>query len=157
MNNKINPGILLRKSCFAADIYGSEEYPQLHGRISFYRACHGSIITAEISGLPSANGVYAMHIHNGTACTGNANDPFADSGTHLDLTNSEHPYHTGDLPPIFSNNGYAWSAVYTDRFTPEQVKDRTIIIHKAPDDFHTQPSGNAGVKIACGVIKNLSK
>lgn len=153
MYPKINPGIILRKSCFAADIHGSEEYPRLHGKISFYKACHGSIVAAEISGLPSSNGVYAMHIHSGSACIGNKTDPFADAGTHLNLTNTGHPYHTGDLPPLFSNDGYAWFAVYTDRFTPEQVKGHTVIIHSSPDDFHTQPSGNAGTKIACGVIR----
>lgn len=154
MSNKINPRILLQKSCTSADIYGSNEYPQLHGRISFYKVCQGSIVVAEIYGLPSANGIYAMHIHNGTACTGNETDPFANSGSHLNLAGSVHPYHTGDLPPLFSSGGgYAWLAVYTDRFTPDQIRGYTVIIHSNPDDFHTQPSGNPGTKIACGIIK----
>ncbi len=156
MYDKIRAELLLRKSLCTAEIHGSAEYPELHGRVSFYKTCHGSLVAAEICGLPSQEGVYAMHIHNGTACTGNDNDPFADAGTHLDLTKAEHPYHTGDLPPIFSNNGYAWFAVYTNRFTPCQVIGKTVIIHSGSDDLHTQPSGNAGAKIACGIIKNLS-
>lgn len=64
-----------------------------------------------------------------------------------------HPYHAGDLPPLFSANGNAVLEVLTDRFNIHQIIGKTIIIHRNPDDFTTQPSGNAGEKIACGVIK----
>lgn len=43
-------------------------------------------------------------------------------------------------------------AVYTNRFYPEEVIGRTVIIHGGVDDFHTQPSGNSGEMIACGQI-----
>ncbi len=43
--------------------------------------------------------------------------------------------------------------VYTGRFFPEDVIGRTVIIHEKADDFHTQPSGDAGEMIACGEIK----
>ena len=43
-------------------------------------------------------------------------------------------------------------AVYTGRFYPEDVIGRTVIIHEKSDDFHTQPSGDAGEMIACGKI-----
>ena len=66
-----------------------------------------------------------------------------------------HPYHTGDLPPLFSEDGQAWMAVYISKFTPEQIVGRTIIIHGNVDDFTTQPSGNSGPMIACGVIREL--
>ena len=46
-------------------------------------------------------------------------------------------------------------AVLTDRFCVEEVIGRTVIIHSDPDDFHTQQSGNAGKKIACGVIRRI--
>lgn len=42
----------------------------------------------------------------------------------------------------------------TDRFTVNEVIGKTVIIHLHPDDFATQPSGNSGEKIACGVIKH---
>ena len=45
------------------------------------------------------------------------------------------------------------NAVVTDRFTISDIIGRTVVIHKSPDDFTTQPSGNAGAKIACGEIK----
>ncbi|MDE5569766.1 MAG: superoxide dismutase family protein [Ruminococcus sp.] len=153
MRYKINPGILLRKPCLTADICGSCLHSQINGRVSFFNACGGSVVTAEIFGLPTENNIFAMHIHNGSSCSGNETDPFANAGTHLDFTNTEHPFHTGDLPAIFSNNGYAWYAVYTNRFQPFQVKGYTVIVHAHSDDYHTQPSGNSGEKIACGVIK----
>ncbi|MDE5583174.1 MAG: superoxide dismutase family protein [Ruminococcus sp.] len=132
---------------------GLPMYSQIHGTVSFFAVANGTVVMAEIFGLPSENGIFAVHIHNGTGCTGNALDPFADAKSHLNLKNNEHPFHTGDLMPLFSNNGYAWNAFYTDRFRPEEIKGLPVIIHLNPDDFHTQPSGNSGNKIACGIIR----
>lgn len=150
MINKINRKILLGSPCSIACVHGSDEYPDICGTVSFFKACTGSLVMAEIFNLPSADGVFAMHIHNGNRCTG---FEFADAGTHLNLSETEHPFHTGDLPALFSNNGYAWNTVFTNRFSPLQVKGFTVIVHEMPDDYHTQPSGNSGKKIACGVIK----
>ena len=44
-------------------------------------------------------------------------------------------------------------SVKTDRFSVNEIIGRTVVIHSDPDDFHTQPAGNAGKKIACGVIQ----
>lgn len=150
---KVNPKILMQCPCYKALICGSAEYPDIHGTVSFFKDCNGSLVLAEIFNLPLQNGVFAMHIHNGKACAGNADDPFADAGSHLNFTDTEHPFHTGDLPALFSNNGYAWNAFYTNRFQPFQVKGFPVIIHAMSDDFHSQPSGNSGNKIACGLIK----
>ena len=49
--------------------------------------------------------------------------------------------------------GGAYLAVLTDRFSVADVLGRTVVIHSGADDFHTQPAGNAGTKIACGVIR----
>lgn len=70
---------------------------------------------------------------------------------------SLHPDHAGDLPPLMRSNGNAFSAVVTDRFTPSDIVGRTVVIHSNPDDFSTQPSGNAGKKIACGVIRRAAE
>jgi len=43
-------------------------------------------------------------------------------------------------------------SVLTDKFTVEEIIGKTIIIHNMPDDFTSQPAGNAGQKIACGII-----
>lgn len=140
-----------------AVISGSPAYPQIKGKIVFQQMNGGVLVTAEIYGLPAGQrckpGIFALHIHNGKSCTGNSTDPFADAGSHFNPDGCEHPYHAGDLPPLFGNNGYAYMSVFTNRFNVRDIIDRVIIIHKNPDDFTTQPSGNSGEKIACGKIR----
>ena len=115
------------------------------------------LVLIQINGLPVSDEVcikpiFAVHIHSGSSCTGNSTDPFADAMTHYNPDNCPHPYHAGDLPPIFGANGFGFSAFLTNRFSAEEIIGKTVIIHSAPDDFTTQPSGNSGIKIACGVI-----
>ena len=93
-----------------------------------------------------------MHIHSGMSCTGNKTDNFADAMTHYNPDNCPHPYHAGDMPPIFGVNGTAFSVFLTDRFSVKEIIGKSVIIHANPDDFTTQPSGNSGEKIACGII-----
>jgi len=141
----------------SAALRGSAAYPNLRGKVSFYQVGSKVLVTAAVEGFPNENGkclypVYAMHIHTGASCTGNIADPFADTGSHYNPNGCAHPYHAGDLPPLFSNKGSAWSAFVTDRFTVREIINRTVVIHERADDFKTQPSGDSGKKIACGVI-----
>ena len=141
----------------SAELRGSAAYPNLRGKVSFYQVGSKVLVTAAVGGFPNENGkclypVYAMHIHTGASCTGNIADPFADTGSHYNPNGCAHPYHAGDLPPLFSNKGSAWSAFVTDRFTVREIINRTVVIHERADDFKTQPSGDSGKKIACGVI-----
>lgn len=78
--------------------------------------------------------------------------PFEAAGNHLNTENDKHPNHLGDLPMIYSNNGYAYMEFFTSRFTPDKVIDKTLIIHDDIDDFMTDPAGNSGERIACGKI-----
>ncbi len=139
-----------------AEIKGSRDYPDIHGYVSFYEMDRGVLVIASVNGLPyqegCGTGVFGFHIHSGDSCTGNETDPFADAGGHLNLDNCPHPYHAGDLPPLFGNHGFAYLAVLTDRFTIEEIVGKVVVIHEKPDDFTTQPSGNSGNKIACGKI-----
>jgi len=48
--------------------------------------------------------------------------------------------------------GCAHLSVRTDHFRVQDILGRTVVIHSHPDDFRTQPAGNAGTKIACGVV-----
>lgn len=142
----------------AARIAGSERYPEISGAVRFYQTREGVLVCAEIGGLPHTGQpcheqVFGFHIHKGTDCGGNMDDPFADAMSHLDPGGCRHPHHAGDLPPLFGNGGVAFSVFLTERFSVGEVIGRTVIIHDHPDDFTTQPSGNSGTKIACGVIR----
>ena len=138
-----------------AKITGNNTYPELSGIANFYEdAISGVWVEVELTGLPDMNSpinsnFYGMHIHT----VGNCNIPFDQTGAHYNPNNLAHPNHAGDLPLLLGNNGYAYSLIYTNRFTPSEVLNKSIIIHSAPDDFHTQPSGNSGEKIGCGVIQ----
>lgn len=141
-----------------ANVAGSGDYPDISGKVWFYGFTEGTLVTAEIYGLPAGEmpcnrPVLAFHIHDHGDCSGTPEDPFANAGGHFNPGNCQHPYHAGDLPPLFSADGFAWCAFITNSFAPQEVIGRTIMIHSNPDDFHTQPSGNAGKKIACGVIE----
>ena len=57
------------------------------------------------------------------------------------------------MPPLLANNGYALQAFLTNKYCVDEIIGRTVIIHAKPDDFTSQPSGNAGEMIACGEIK----
>lgn len=141
----------------AATLKGSAAYPKLEGTVRLFQTEKGVLVVADISGLPVQNycgGVFGFHIHEGNSCGG---DDFADTKGHYNPNDCQHPYHAGDLPPLFSNNGSAWMAVLTDRFQLEEVIGRTVVIHLHPDDFMTQPAGNSGMKIACGVIRSIEK
>ena len=148
---------LYRPSCATARLHGSAEYPNIHGIVRFYQTRRGVLVAAEVWGLPTGQDacsapVFGFHIHSGGSCTGTESDPFADALTHYNPSDCPHPHHSGDLPPLFGNHGYAAQIVLTDRFQVNEIIGKTVIIHSHPDDFTTQPSGNAGDKIACGVI-----
>ena len=134
-----------------ARIRGGEEVPQLSGCVRFYQQRDCVLIVAEIFGLPreSETGFFGFHIHQGGSCSGM---DFSETGSHYNPGDQEHPKHTGDLPPLMCCRGNAYLAVKTDRFTVHDIIGKTVVIHSDPDDFHTQPAGNAGRKIACGVI-----
>lgn len=157
-NSKIHlPSVLRGRPQAAARMAGSESFPDISGTVRFYQTNKGVIVWAEINGLPlpehpCRERIFGFHIHKGADCAGNMDDPFAGAMSHYDPDGCEHPYHAGDLPPLFGNNGFALSLFLTERFSVNEVIGRTVIIHDHPDDFTTQPSGNSGTKIACGVI-----
>ncbi len=159
MFNNYIPNFKQRPYAFAK-INGSNDYPNINGIAYFYKVESGVIVSIQLKGLPVSDDIckkpiFAVHIHSGGSCTGNSTDPFANAMTHYNPNNCNHPYHAGDLPPIFGANGIGFSAFLTNRFSPEEIIGKTIIIHSAPDDFTTQPSGNSGMKIACGVISSV--
>ncbi len=134
-----------------AYIKGGSKAPDLLAEVRFYQNQDGVLVTVEASGLPKSNtsGFFGFHIHEGKACSG---DDFSSTGGHYNPKGVAHPEHAGDLPPLLSCKGDAYMTVLTDRFKVKDIIGRTVVIHSKADDFHTQPAGNAGDKIACGVI-----
>lgn len=145
--------LLSRRPLAQAVIRGSEKHPGLRAIVHFYAAPGGSLVTVEAQGLPEEEPFIAVHIHGGDSCTGNADDAFANAGAHLNFEMLGHPLHTGDFSALLNNDGYGWGAFFTNRFTPREVLGYPVIIHAHGDDYHTQPSGNAGEKIGCGIIR----
>ena len=166
-SNQITPGIIFTELLqynhpkAAAWVTGNADNPQLSGLVKFYQTSYsGVLVEAEFFGLPDKkdsktgnpiDGFYAMHIHQ----FGDCSDNFSKTGDHYNPKNKPHPFHAGDLLPLLSNQGYAWSAFYDKRFTINEIIGKSVIVHSGPDDFTTQPSGNAGVKIGCGEIRRI--
>ena len=154
--NRMAARILARRPDAFAQITGSSAYPQLRGTVELYALRGGVLLTAWVTGLPEQTdegaSVFGFHIHSGGSCTGNAQDPFADALSHYDPVGTEHPRHAGDLPPLFAYGGEAYLCFLTKGFTVPEVIGKAVIIHADRDDLSSQPAGNAGEKIACGLI-----
>lgn len=115
-------------------------------------------LQADFKGLPPSE-VFGFHIHEGFICgEARSADGFAGAGGHYSncpegMWCDLHPYHAGDLPPIFSDaQGNASMQVYLDKATIEELSGRAIILHSRRDDFESQPSGDSGMRMVCGVL-----
>ena len=127
----------------------------IQGMVSFVPGRRGVRVTAEITGLPeNGSGFFALHIHEGRSCSGQG---FPETGGHFNPGRQSHPLHAGDLPPLLNCHGSAYLFVETDRFIIPEIIGKTVVIHSEADDFRSQPAGNAGEKIACGVIRKMQK
>ena len=134
-------------------IRGDEGNPMLRGIAEFYPQEEGTWIDVRVWGLPQ-DGFFALHIHEGGICAGK---DFSQTFGHWNPGNASHPEHAGDLPPLLAYKGRARFGVWIGRIRASDVAGKTVVIHNGPDDFHTQPAGNAGEKIACGMIEALDK
>lgn len=138
-----------------ATLQGDLTRPQLIGEALFSPYGRGTLVIVRLIGL-TESGFLGLHIHENGNCSSGGDVPFAQAGQHYDPHGVTHPWHAGDLPPILAlADGTALSAVYTDRFRPNDVIGRSIVLHGMPDDLHSQPAGNSGMRIACGVIQSL--
>ena len=139
----------------AAWVTGSPDAPQLSGLVKFYDTPYGGVlIEAELFGLPNirsagSSDFYAMHIHEHGDCS----QHFMKTGPHYNPSGQPHPMHAGDLLPLLANQGYAWESFYDKRFRVADILNRSVIIHQHRDDFTSQPSGDSGIMIGCGVIR----
>lgn len=144
-------------------IQGGPLAPQIRGIVFFKDVPGGTEVLVSITGLPhyqpakNSNapiGPHGFHIHEFGNCTvGDPENPFQSAGGHWNPTNQPHGNHAGDFPVLFSNNGLAWMIFFTNKFKPANVVGKSVIIHENPDDYRSQPAGNAGKRLACGVIR----
>ena len=125
-----------------------------HGTVELYQTPHGVLVLAEVYDLPKGeidrSPVFGLHIHEGKYGAPPTHSPTA--GGHYNPYHTPHPYHAGDLPPLFGADGCAFALTLTSRFTVDEVIGRTVVIHQGADDFTTQPSGDAGAVLAMGEI-----
>lgn len=150
-----------------ANIKGGPLAEKVRGNVYFTPYKNGTLISVKLTGLPPYQparsgkdpiGPLGFHLHEfGVCAIGNPDDPFQSAGGHWNPTDQPHGNHAGDFPVVFSNNGSSEMKFYTNRFTPSQVIGRSVIIHLNPDDYRTQPAGDAGKRAACGVIKRYDR
>lgn len=145
-----------------AIIKGGPLAPNIKGFVVFTDVPGGTEVYTEITGLPSYRpasdgnpqiGPFGFHIHqNGSCAVGNPAKPFMAADGHWNPTNQPHGNHAGDFPVLFSNGGRARMTFFTNKFKVANIIGKSVIIHESPDDYRTQPSGNSGRMLACGVI-----
>lgn len=148
-----------------AQVMGGPLAPGIRGTVVFTQAPGGTIVSAEFFGLPpykpASNdngpiGPFGFHLHEKGNCSiGNEEEPFAAAGGHWNPTNQPHGNHAGDFPVVFSNDGYARMAFFTNKFNVDEVIGKAVIIHENPDDYRSQPAGAAGRRLACGLVLSL--
>lgn len=134
-----------------ANIVGDISAPNLKGTAYFYPFKDGVMVEVEISGLPGYKPyeLFPIHIHDGKNCMISLNGTFENVLGHYNPTNTNHPYHAGDMPVLFSNNGYAYLKFYTTRFKLYDIIGKLVIIHEPIENENTNPFGR---KIGCGKI-----
>ena len=115
------------------------------------------LVELDLSGLPEG-AVHGMHIHETGDCSA---EDFSSAGGHL-ADGREHGYeaeggpHPGDLPnTTVSSDGRVQVTYPNHLLTMEMVADAdgsAFIVHSGTDDYESQPAGDAGDRIACGVF-----
>ena len=132
------------------------------GKATFKPAKAGVEMSVEVKGLPP--GEHALHVHGVGKCEAPG---FTSAGGHFNPEGKQHGmmnpqgHHAGDLPniKIAANGKGKWKGV-VDGVTLGEGKNSlfhpdgtAVVIHAAADDMKSDPAGNAGPRIACGVIK----
>ena len=125
-------------------------------------------VAIQFAGLPP--GPHGIHFHAVGQCDGKTSTPFSTAGAHYNplgrqhgLENSQGP-HAGDAPNFtVAEDGLGRISFTTDRVSLTDgstslfdADGSAIVIHAAADDQKSQPAGNSGARIACGVVKRTS-
>lgn len=144
----------------ASAVIVSKSDSHLSGKATFLEANGKVTLNLTIKGAEP--GTHAVHLHEKGDCT--APDG-ASAGGHWNPTQENHgkwaasPFHHGDIGNVeVGANGRGTFTLTTDLWTiggpPEtDVVGKAVIVHAKADDFTTQPTGNAGGRVGCGVVK----
>jgi Cu-Zn family superoxide dismutase len=141
------------------------------GKLTFTTVDDGVQVTGEFMNVPA--GEHGLHVHQVGICDPTLETPFESAGPHFnpadaphgdkpsaEETADEHVAHAGDLGNItIADDGTGTVDVTTNRFTLGEGDaslsgeyGSSIVLHEKADDLTTQPSGDSGARIACGVI-----
>lgn len=121
----------------------------------------GVLVRLTLSGLTP--GVHAVHFHENAVCE----PPFESAGDHFNPDSREHGFlnpggtHAGDLPNItVDQNGTARVDVPAPLVTLDSGRESltgeggtSLVIHSGADDYRTNPAGDSGARVACGVVR----
>jgi Cu-Zn family superoxide dismutase len=129
------------------------------GLVTFTQSGPKLLVSAEIRGL-KPNAEHGFHIHEKGDCS--SGDGMS-TGGHFNPTTQSHgahgigSHHAGDLPSLVGDaNGVVKLKFETTSITIDSgvtnIIGRGLIVHRDPDDYKTQPTGNAGPRLACAVI-----
>jgi superoxide dismutase, Cu-Zn family len=152
----IGPAIAAEREAVA--VLHPTENNSVNGTVEFRPSPQGVEIEARIQGL-SPGRKHGFHIHEFGDCT----DPEAESaGDHYNPTDQPHGgpadrrRHVGDLGNIEADeNGHARYSAVDPALSldgPHSIIGRSVVVHAEADDLTSQPSGDAGTRLACGVI-----
>jgi Cu-Zn family superoxide dismutase len=131
------------------------------GRARLSQEPTGVRLQLEVSGLTP--GLHGLHVHAVGQCEPPA---FTSAGGHFNPDGKQHGHrnpagpHAGDLPNLLvGSDGIGRADVVTEDVTLSagvhslfQAAGTSLVIHADPDDEHTDPAGNSGPRVACGVI-----
>lgn len=131
---------------------------QVTGLVTFEVTDKGVLIIADFEGLKP--GAHGFHVHEKGDCS--AHDA-SSAGGHFNPTNKKHggpddpDRHVGDFGNVVADVTGKAHYERVDTLVkldgPESIIDKSIVIHADPDDFTSQPSGNSGARIGCGLIQ----
>src|SRR5690349_2373245 len=129
------------------------------GTVSFVQAGDKVLVSGEIRGL-KPNAVHGFHVHEKGDCS--SGDGMS-AGGHFNPSGAPHgqhgtsPAHAGDLQSLQADaNGVATFSFESSAISvgggANDVVGRGLIVHRDPDDYKTQPTGNSGPRLACAVV-----
>ena len=143
----------------AIAVLSSTQNSSVHGVATFVRSGSVAVVNLNMAGF-KPNTVHGLHIHDSGDCTArdgsSAGGHFNPGGTAHGAANGT-VHHAGDLPSLRADaHGVASIDVIVPGVTlgegPTSIKGRSLVVHGKADDYTTQPSGNSGPRVACGVI-----